>query len=75
MKDVSLLLLTRLDTHVEVHREYLSPLYVPEGNVREIPNLLGRDILGRFDFSWKSLESTIDFSRVAIPGRWEVTIA
>lgn len=75
VEDVSLLLLTGLDTHTEVHREYLSPLYVPEGRVRGIPNLLGRDLLSRFDVSWKSLESTIDLTRVAKPGRWEVTIA
>lgn len=75
VEDVSLLLLTRLDTYIEVHREYLSPLYVPEGRVREIPNLLGRDILSRFDISWKCLEATIDLSRIAKSGSWEVTIA
>ncbi len=74
VKDVILVLLTALDDKLELHQEYLDWLYVPEGTAGELPNLLGTDVLTRFDISWKSLTSTIDLSRVASPGSYVVSI-
>lgn len=75
VKDVNLLLVTMLDEEkLELHEEHLDVLYVPEGGISEIPNLLGRDIICRFNMVWDSLKKTIDLTRAAIPGRWWISI-
>lgn len=68
VKDVRLILKTSLNNHVEFHTEYLDHICIPEGEVMEIPNLLGRDILNLFNISYNNTKEFIDLSRVPIPG-------
>ncbi|MFQ6028495.1 MAG: hypothetical protein ACE5Q6_13470 [Dehalococcoidia bacterium] len=75
VNDVTLILTCELDNGLtEYHSESLEKIYIPEGNVPDIPNLLGRDILSRFDILWKSGEKTIDFTRCLSQGRWSVSV-
>jgi len=68
VKDVRLILKTSRNKHVEFHTEYLDHIYIPEGGVIEIPNLLGRDILNLFNISYNNTEEFIDLTRVPISG-------
>lgn len=72
--NVYLHLITLLDGHVELHGEHLDLLYIPEGKVREIPSLLGMDILARFNCVWSSEHSYMDFSRIAKLGSYQISI-
>ena len=71
---VSLVLVTWLGNRiVESHQELLSCLYVPDSRVRAIPNLLGRDILERFNFTMRAAEKTLELSRAAVRGTYTVS--
>lgn len=74
VEDVLLIFRTERNNHIEYHEEFLDVLYIPEGTARSIPNLLGRDILNRFDFSWEISKGIIDFSRASKPGSYRVII-
>jgi hypothetical protein len=58
----------------EFHNEQLDILYIAEGNVGLSYNLLGRDILSRFDIILKFSENFIDLTRVYTPGVWSVSV-
>ncbi len=72
--EVYLNLVTFLDNHVELHGENLDVLYVPEGSARGIPNLLGMDVLSRFDCSWMNSKSLVNFDRIRTLGRYQCSI-
>lgn len=74
IRNVSLVLVTWDRNRIrESHQELLPCLYVPEGTIREIPNLLGRDILERFDFTMNAAEKTLELTRAAIRGTYTVS--
>lgn len=73
VRNVSLLFVTLDDGRlIELHDEPLDELFVPEGTVREIPNLLGRDLLERFNFTYRPGDGFVDLARATLPGRYVV---
>lgn len=72
--NVNLYFISDLGDRREIHEENLDQLYVPEGKVKDIPNLLGRDMLTRFDIVWKSQEPSIELSRSLEFGSYRVNI-
>jgi hypothetical protein len=57
---------------VESHEEPLPCLYVPEGTVRQIPNLLGRDVLERFNLTMSATDKMVELARAAVRGTYTV---
>ena len=68
VRDVHVLFPRLLDDCLEMHEEVLDSLYVPAGRATSIPNLLGRDLLGRFDLHWSQALGTIEMNRTSTPG-------
>ncbi len=68
--DVELILITEMNDIVELHGEHLDVLYVPEGRVREIPSLLGMDVLSRFNCTWNHEHLDVDLDRIPTLGRY-----
>jgi hypothetical protein len=74
VRDVSLVLVTWERNRIaRSHEESLPYLYVPEGGVRAIPNLLGRDILERFDLTVSTTHKMVELTRAAIRGTYTVS--
>lgn len=68
VRDVRLILRTVINSHVEYHTEFLDSFWIPEGGAIEIPSLLGRDIINRFEIEYNKNEEILKLSRVSIPG-------
>lgn len=72
--DTYLQLITFLDGHVERHIEHLDLLYIPDGAVREVPSVLGMDVLSRFNSNWDFEKAYVDFTRLAKLGEYQISI-
>lgn len=74
VSNASLIMVTWVDNNiVESHEEPLQCLYVPDGRARAIPNLLGRDVISRFNLNIQAVENSVELVRAAIPGSYTVT--
>lgn len=74
LPNVKLYLFSELEDRRELHEEDLEYLFIPEGKVKDIPNLLGRDLLSRFNIEWKSQEKSIELIRALEFGSYSVHI-
>lgn len=68
VRDVRVIFPTLLDDCIEWHHETLSALYIPAVEATSVPNLLGRDILDRFNMYWNRSTGRIDMDRASTPG-------
>jgi len=72
VKDVKLKFVTLLNNYIEFHEEHLKFLYIPDGRAKEIPNILGRDVINRFKFLWD--DKLVELSRGVKPGVYTIWI-